>query len=703
MQPRYRFLAVFVFAVLTAAAPVLAGPPERTHDVEPDDYFGLATITSCAVSPQGDHVAYTEMRWVEALDGRNTDLWVVDCATKARRRLTFDKAADGGPAWSPDGKYIYFTSARKRAGEKNPPHNGKKQVWRVSRDGGEPLAVTRVEGGIGFYELGKDGISLYYTVTDEHFDDDFKKLRKKNKHLEYGHGVTDFSQVWKLDLESWRAEKIIDEKRAIKSMTVRADQKRIAMITAPDNEMITNEGWSRVDVYDATTEKISIVTGDGWRNEHPSPYGWAGNLAWSQDGGRLAWTVDFDGHPREIYVAVLSGDEPNLWMLTRPGEVTVSCNLQWPKGESGLAFIAEQRARQRIYHILNVEPGKQTPEEMVTPTPGDVVVHTYDVSDDGSTVAFVKSDTRHGRDLFLWRPTDSKGEWTQLTDTNPQIETWKLPQISLVQWKAPDGAEVEGILELPPDYKPDDGPLPMIVELHGGPTAATMYRLRLWIYGRTVMAAKGYALLSPNYRGSTGYGDKFLVGLVGHENDIEVGDILSGVDAMIERGIADPDRLGVMGWSNGGFLTNCVIAKTNRFKAASSGAGVLDMVIQWGSEDTPGHVVNYMEGLPWDACDAYRKASPIFGLAGVTTPTIVHVGGNDERCPQAHSRGLYRALHRYLNVPTELVIYPGEGHGLRKYKNRKAKMEWDLAWFDRHLLGKTDEEKDEGSQLIADN
>ena len=205
------------------------------------------------------------------------------------------------------------------------------------------------------------------------------------------------------------------------------------------------------------------------------------------------------------------------------------------------------------------------------------------------------------------------------------------------------------------------------------------------------MAAKGYALLSPNYRGSTGYGDKFMTDLIGRENDIDVEDILKGVDALVERGIADPERLGVMGWSNGGFLANALITKTDRFKAASTGAGVLDMVIQWGTEDTPGHVVNYMQGLPWATPDAYRSASPVYDLHKVRTPTLIHVGGNDARVPPANARALYRALRYYLDVPVELIVYPGEGHGLTTYENRKGKMEWDLAWFDRYLLSRTDE------------
>ncbi|MBU0719616.1 MAG: prolyl oligopeptidase family serine peptidase, partial [Planctomycetes bacterium] len=308
-------------------------------------------------------------------------------------------------------------------------------------------------------------------------------------------------------------------------------------------------------------------------------------------------------------------------------------------------------------------------------------------------LAVILSTTMHPQDVFLVSKT---GEYDRLTRLNPQVDTWKLPQISLVTWEGANGDEVEGILELPPDYELGGAPLPMVVELHGGPTSATMYRLRLWIYGRTLLAAKGYALLSPNYRGSTGYGDKFMTDLIGHENEIEIEDILKGVQAMIDRGIADPDRIGVIGWSNGGFLTNGLITKSDVFKAASSGAGVLDMVLQWGTEDTPGHVVNYMKGaLPWDNPEAYRHSSPMYDLDKIRTPTLIHVGGDDARVPAANSRALYRALRHYLDVPVELVVYPGEGHGLNKYKNRLAKMEWDLAWFDKYLLGKTKEQPGE--------
>ena len=674
-------------AWLSMIGTVAAGEPARTHDIEAEDYFTIAGIYGCATSPDGEYVAYYEARWEPPAEKRNIDLWVVDTRSKRIRRLTFDRAADASPQWSPDGKYIYFTSARKRGGEEDPPYSGKKQVWRISPRGGEPQAVTRVKEGIGTYQLAHDGAAVYYTVAEEEVADEWKDLRSKYKDLEYGHGVTEFSQVWKLDLESWRVEKIIDEKRVIVSLAVSPDQGRIAMITKPDETMLSNEGWSRVDVYDAATKDVRAVTPDGWRADHPTPFGWVDAVSWSRDGAALAFPVSFDGYPTRVYVAEWPGGPPRLHLLRAPDQVTISGGPAKWRGESrDLCFTGEERARVRVYCLTDVQDGRQGPTRVMSP--GDVAVRAFSFSRGGGRLAAVLGTVEHPPDVFF---VSKSGTYDRLTRVNPQVDTWKLPQISIVSWQGAHGNPVEGILELPPGYEPGE-PLPTVIELHGGPTSATQYRLRLWIYGRTLLAAKGYALLSPNYRGSTGYGDKFLTDLIGHENDVEVEDILKGVDAMIERGIADPDRLGVIGWSNGGFLVNCLIAKTDRFKAASSGAGVLHQVMQWGLEDTPGHVINYMRDYPWSNPEAYGKGSPLYDLDKVKTPTLIHVGGSDDRVPPAHSRALYRALQHYLHVPVELVVYPGEGHSLWKYENRKSKMEWDLAWFERYLLGKTGED-----------
>ncbi|MCH7596697.1 MAG: PD40 domain-containing protein, partial [Planctomycetes bacterium] len=308
MKQAILLLTAICCAITIPITPTKAQAPAREHNIVAEDYFSIGVITSARFAPNSRRIAYTEMRWEPPAAKRNTDLWVVDVSSKEINRLTFDKAGEGSPRWSPDERYIYFTSNYKRPGVDVPPYNGKKQVWRIDPNGGEPIAVTRAEDGVGLYELSADGKTLYYTVTHEETEDEWKKMRDAHKDLKYGHGITKFSQVWKLDLSSWRTEKLVDEKRVISAMSVAPDQSRIAMTTTPDNELIHNEGWSRVDVYDMQSKKVTTLTPDGWREDHESPFGWLAEVVWSDDSKAIAFSVGFDGFPVRIYVAQWSDD-----------------------------------------------------------------------------------------------------------------------------------------------------------------------------------------------------------------------------------------------------------------------------------------------------------------------------------------------------------------------------------------------------------
>ncbi|MGM0577997.1 MAG: prolyl oligopeptidase family serine peptidase [Myxococcota bacterium] len=674
-----RATTTFLTLLTLAAAPTPLQAAEADHAIEAEDYFSLAYVADLAVSPDGERVVYAERRWDEAANARKTELWLVGTRRSEPRRLTFDGDSKGSVAWSRDGESVYHLSDRERAGEDGPPWDGSTQVWRLPVGGGEPVPVTRVPDGVGRFALSDDGRALFYTRAKEQVDDAWKDLREEFRSIEYGHGIVDTHEVWRLDLRTWREERVADTGRVVTDLAVSPDGQRVALITKPDETLLSGEGWSRVDVWDPASGEMEIVTAEGWRKDHPSPHGWLKGLAWSRDGEALAFTVDFDGYPAEILVVEWDGDAHALRELERPSDVhVVSGWLAWRGDDRDLLFRGEAKARRRLYAFPDVEDGDQDP--LRTVSKGDVVVDAVDLDREGDVVVAALSTPDATQDLYVVDGRDRE----RLTDVNPQTRDWRWPQMSVVEWEGEGGAPVEGILELPPGHEPGT-PLPMVVIIHGGPSSAANYRRRFWIYGRTLLAAKGYATLSPNYRGSTGYGDAFMTDLVGRENDVEVADILKGVDAMVERGIADPERLAVMGWSNGGYLTNCVITKTDRFKAASSGAGVLHQVMQWGLEDTPGHVINFMEGLPWERTEAYREGSPLYDLEEVSTPTLIHVGEHDERVPVAHARALHRALHVYLGVPSELLVYPGEGHGLRKYDHRKAKMAWDLAWFEKYL------------------
>lgn len=661
---RLMLTTLLVLAVTTS----LAGAGERTHKIEAEDYFSIAGITGIAMSPDGKTAAWTEMRWDVEADGRKTELWAVDLGSKNTQRLTFDGIGPSGIRFSKDARWIYFG-----AGDAD----GNSQIWRIASEGGNAKKLTAISDGIDLWDLSADGGKLVYTISADQTDDEWKDLRDTYSDLEYGHGVTSFSEVHCLDLGTWRTRRVFDGKKVIRSLDLSADGTLAALTTAPDNELVHNEGWSQVEVMEISTGQLTEVTKEGWREGQDSPFGWIDDVQMADDGKVLGFTISYDGFPTRVYTASLSGENWNITEIDRPEGVSVNGgSLGWSPDSHTIIFSGNSRARVRLYR-------QEIDGKAQVVTPGDVVVGGYSFDASGSKTLVTAGALDSPEDLYL---VGADGNLNPVTHVNPQVDSWILPSIELVQWTAPDGAEVEGVLELPQGWTKKDGPLPLIVEIHGGPTAATHYQMRFWIYGRTLLPAKGYALLSPNYRGSTGYGDEFLTQLVGRENDIEVKDILAGVDALIDRGIADPERLGVMGWSNGGFLTNALIADTDRFDAASSGAGVLDQVLQWAVEDTPGHVINFMSAaLPWQDPEHYLKGSPLYGLASATTPTLIHVGGSDPRVPPAHSRGLYRALKIYLGVPAELVVYPGAHHGLRTYTHRKAKMAWDLAWFEKYL------------------
>jgi dipeptidyl aminopeptidase/acylaminoacyl peptidase len=670
-----RFL--IVSACLLFASVAVAEQPARTHDITVEDYFTLGTVIDIAAGPNA--IAYTEGRWQQSTDDRKTDLWLADPRTRKTTRLTFDRAGYRSPAWGAEGRELYVLANRKREGEKKPPYDGKAQVWRKSANS-EMEPITRVEGGVVAFQMAPDGKSLYYQTEADHVEKEWQQLREKYPDLEYGHGVNKVSVLWKLDLESFREEKLIDDKRHVHEFAV-APNGRVAMITTADGKVVSFEGRSLVQIYDPKSREINTLPDKVWRADAPSPYGWLEKLAWSADGNALAFNVSFDGYPAEVVVTEWKDGKPQSAKLKRPDGVQIrgyGSPLQWT-GPADLWLLGEEKARVRLYQVKGAAGGEPKWEQV---TAGDVVVETFHFNANGTRVAYVMNDAKTFPEIYL---REIGGGTNRATDLNKHTETWKLPQLSVVQWKGAKGDPVEGILELPPDYKPGK-PIPLVVEIHGGPTTATHFHLQYWIYGRTLLPAKGYAVLSPNYRGSTGYGDRFLTDLVGHENDLDVEDILKGVDALVYQGIADPNRLGVMGWSNGGYLTNCCITKTTRFKAASSGAGIVDAVMEWGANDEPAYAMNFQQGLPWTKPDVYKKSSPTYALDKVRTPTLIHVGGGDDRCPPANSRMLYRALKEYVNVPTELIVYPGEPHGLTKYKNRKAKMEWDLGWFERYIM-----------------
>jgi dipeptidyl aminopeptidase/acylaminoacyl peptidase len=647
-----------------------------------DDYFTLAQITQVAISPDGRQVAYSEARWDPADESRKMDLWVVNTDAKSKpRRLTFDRANDRGIKWH-NGQ-IYFLGNRKRGEEKAPPFNGSTQLWRIDPTGGDPVPVTRIEGGIAGYDLDRSAGAVVYQVDKTVADNDpFATLRAQFGKVEYGHGSRKVSELHRLDLTTWRTEKVVDAGRYVREFAVAPQGRRIAMITAIDDTVIRSEGESRVDVWEANAI-VTPPTGC-YRAQAASPHAWLADLAWNADGSRFAFCAIFDGYPCEVVMGEKASEWSTKLVERTPGIHIRGYGTPIKWHANGQPFAIVETQGRTVVSPLDTAVMKRIPQGEKTP---DRVTYLFDVDDAGETGVMVLGSSTGMGELYAakWK---TGAEPTKLFDLNPQTSSWAMPTIRHVTWTGADGKPVGGVLELPPKY---DGhsKLPLVVAIHGGPTTSTKACLEYDPHnGRLYFAAHGYAVLLPNYRGSTGYGDAHVTDLIGQENKIDVSDIVSGVQHLVKEGIADPERVASMGWSNGGYLTNCLITQKTlpfKLKAASSGAGIVDTVLEWGTNDEPAYAKVFKKGHPWEAPDVYRQTSPTYGLGNVTTPTLIHVGGNDDRCPPGNSRMLYRAVREFRNVPAELIVYPGEPHGLTKKANRKAKMEWDLKWFETYV------------------
>ncbi|MEI6860043.1 MAG: S9 family peptidase [Shewanella sp.] len=674
-------LAVITAGLLLTTSYSMAS--NRSHQITTDDFFNIGNMSSVQLSPNGKHALWLESRWDKELDATQKDLWTVNTKTRQTTRLTFTNESESSPQWSPDGTYIYYLSKNTLADDQA-PSNGKNQIFRMSKDGGEAVPLTKETEGVSAFSVSSDGNSLYFLTSKTVKDKDlWAGMRTDHDKPEYGHGERKTNPLYKLDLQHFKQQLVLDDDKVVWQFSVNSDGSKIARITTSDNKLVNLEGWSNIEIYDTENQTNKVLADTAWREQAPSPYGWLLGLDWHSDNQQLAFRIDFDGHPGKLFVSNTAKD--SLLEISPPDDVTLNAaNIHWRPKSDEICYRGADHARLKLF-CTEVDDDEQGDTRTVIK--GDLVIGSYSFSQNGKHLAFSHNGLDHFYDLFIADTNSKRAKYKRITNINPQVDSWILPQIQIVKWQAPDGTNVEGILDLPAGYKKEDGPLPLIVQIHGGPTSATPYALQHRSYGRSTFTAKGWALLSPNYRGSTGYGDKFLTDLIGKEHDIEVKDIMAGIDQLIADGIADGDKMAVMGWSNGGYLTNAIISSNTRFKAASSGAGVFDQRLQWMLEDTPGHVVNFMEGLPWEQPDAYTHGSSLTHADKIKTPTLIHIGENDQRVPVGHAQGLYRALKHYLDIPVELIVYPDEGHGLSKYQHRKTKMEWDQKWFEHYVLG----------------
>lgn len=665
MKIRGTAAAILACGALLATSPAQAGKEPFTDA----DLFRLRFASSPALSPDGGHVAFVVQEPPDTLAGESraqTDIWIASGEERSARRFAFGRAAERAPAWSPGGSHIYFLSDR---GGK-----GSMQVWRIRLAGGEAEQVTRIEGGVGAFSLSPAGDAIALTSPDP-VSEEVRKAR------EAGHDWTvagerrrcERLRIARLDtLPAGRAEAVTPPELHVVSFSWSPGGSSIALVCA-DGPGADEVNWhSRLEVLDVASRARTVLDDRG-----------EGRPAWSPDGGSIAFMrrVDHPQIPLTVpTVAVVGADGSGLRLVGEHAAGTLA-QPAWLPGGDRLLVLHLDGVRARLSEIaIGGEP--ETVETLDIPY--YLGSRTFDVSGDGSRIAFLGGSPGSPPEVWL-RSGGLLRRSAPLSDLNPWLAGRELPRAEILEWKSRDGTAIEGVVWLPPGFR-DDGSFPAVVCVHGGPMWAWWYGWHgNWHDWAVPLAARGYVVLLPNPRGSLGYGAGFARANFDDWGGGDYEDVIAGADLLVSGKYADPRRLGIAGWSYGGFMTAWAVTRTGRFAAAVAGAGVTNLFSFHGTTDiTPTFLERYFRETAYRRPEAYREHSPVNGVQRASTPTLVVHGEEDERVPVGQSYELYRGL-RQTGVPCELVVYPREGHGFSEIRHQADLVARIGAWFDEHL------------------
>ncbi len=668
-----------LFLTLALSLTFAALPAAADRALTVDDFFAIKNVDDPHIRPDGEWVAYTVKTSDLDKDESEKALWMVptsgDGSDAAPWRLTAPGSSASSPRWSPDGKRLAFLSSRKSGDE-----DAETQVWAFDLRGGDAQPLSEVKQGVDGFEWSPDGERLLLEITDPKPEDLLEDSEREKKKPE-PHVIDrlQFKADYKGYLDRRRSHLYVFElaSKELRQITS-GDYDDTDGAFSPDGKLVAFTS-NRTDEPDGNTNSdLWIVSADNTdqgktlRRLTANP-GSDRSPAWSPDGQSLVYRTirrpDLIWYATEqLAVVPVAGGESRL--LAAELDRNAGRPRFAPDGES-VYFLLEDSGEQHLARV-GVAGGKVT-----RPVAGRRAVSDFTLSD-GGDLAVLSSEPLLPPEVFLL----AGGNLRQLTRTNRELlDQLTLGEVLEVRYPSADGTEIEAFLTLPPDYRAQLR-YPAILRPHGGPVSQYDYAFH---FESQLFAAGGFVVIRPNPRGSSGYGQDFSTAIFADWGNKDTQDVLAGVDWLIDQGYADPDRLGVGGWSYGGMLTNYVITQTDRFKAAISGASEVLYVANYGHD----HYQMWWEkelGLPWENRELWEKLSPFNQVEKITTPTLVMCGALDWNVPVQNSEQLYQALKR-LGRTTQLVVYPGEHHGIRKPSFQKDRFERYLEWYERHVKG----------------
>jgi dipeptidyl aminopeptidase/acylaminoacyl peptidase len=659
---RFHTLRLLVWTVLTgsiATATISAQTPRPMSIV---DLLSVPRLADPELSPDGRDIVFTrsDANWKSGK--RISHVWRVRVdGNSAPVQLTNGAEDENDPDWSPDGKTIAFTTKR--------GDDEFAQIYLLPVDGGEARRLTTHASAVSNISWAPDGSALYFSAPEAKTESE--KTSEKNKDDVYAYNENyKHTHLWKVRVSSRDESRITSGEFSVTSYKLSDDGRKIAHHRAP-TPLLGSNADSEVWLMNPDGSAAVQLTKNGVQESDASV---------SPDGSQVLFLSGANAtfetyHNGRLFVAPAAGGSSRV--VVGENEPIAVDDAFWSADSQSIFFVANLGAHSELF-VVPLNGGK--PRQL---TNGK---HNAggSASREGDRLVFTISDSTSGGELWTMRASDSAPQRvTHVFDYLSQ--TFKLGRQEAIQWKGADGVTVEGILTYPVDYQAGQK-YPLVVLTHGGPQAADKFSIGSVNYEIQVLAGKGYVSLQPNYRGSTGYGDAFLRDMVGHYFQNAHLDVMTGVDELIRRGVADPDRMVKMGWSGGGHMTNKIITFTDRFKAASSGAGAANWVSMYAQSDIRSYRTPWFGGTPWQKnapYDAYWNHSPLKDVSNVKTPTLFFVGERDPRVPLPQSVEMFHALQS-LNVPTHLYVAPREPHVWGELRHQLFKLNTEIAWFEKY-------------------